>query len=749
MQKLFSSCTRFVILSLLASPFYLRLQAEDGQPDKQAGNSPPAATVESIAKRARDAVVVISAAGRDGQQRGIGTGFVISKDGLIVTNLHVIGEGRPISVVSAAGKDLKVAAVHASDRHQDLAILRVENGGDKLPALKLADAEEISAGTQIVMLGNPHGLKHSVVAGVVSGTREIDGRDMLQLAVPIEPGNSGGPVLDMQGRVLGVATMKSAITSNLGFAVRATAVQPLLKQPNPIPLARWLTIGVLDKKNWKPLFGANWRQRQGRIVVDGAGAGFGGRSLCLSLQPVPEPPFEVGVSVKLDDEAGAAGLVFHADGDDKHYGFYPSNGRLRLSCFRGPTVYSWQVLHEIASDDYQPGQWNRLKVRVEQDKLLCYVNDQLVIESTDRTFRSGKVGLAKFRQTEAEFKGFRVAEKINSPELDPEQAKQLAKLIDALPPPAELQDAQLRPLAGKVPTSTQMILQQAKALETQAANLRQLAADVEMRAVADRLRKLVEDDRTDFDLFHAGLLVAKLDDSELDVENYIAEITRMEQEIKASLPDDADEKKKLAGLRKYLFEENGFHGSRFDYYHRANSHLNRVIDDREGLPITLSVLFMELGSRLGLNIEGVGLPGHFVVRFVPSAGDSELIDVFEGGKTLPKKDAEELVRNATGGSVLDAYFEASTKQSILERMIRNLLNLAERSSDKQAMLRYLEALVAVDPQSVQHRGMRAVLRFQNGRRDAAIADLDWIIDQAPDGLDLNQIERMRETFSRQ
>src|SRR5690606_2448324 len=106
---------------------------------------------------------------------------------------------------------------------------------------------------------------------------------------------------------------------------------------------------------------------------------------------------------------------------------------------------------------------------------------------------------------------------------------------------------------------------------------------------------------------------------------------------------EIDDRARLAAMNQYLFVDNGFHGSRTDYYNRANSYLNRVIDDREGLPITLSVLYIELGQRLGLKLHGVGLPGHFVVRHVPAEGEPQLIDVFEGGQPLSREDAEKKV----------------------------------------------------------------------------------------------------------
>ena len=109
----------------------------------------------------------------------------------------------------------------------------------------------------------------------------------------------------------------------------------------------------------------------------------------------------------------------------------------------------------------------------------------------------------------------------------------------------------------------------------------------------------------------------------------------MAREVAARLPAEASEQNKLDALRKFLFEENGFHGSRGDYYNRANSYLNEVLDDREGLPITLSIVYIELARKVGLNVVGVGLPGHFVVRHIPAQGESQLIDVYDaarGGK---------------------------------------------------------------------------------------------------------------------
>jgi regulator of sirC expression with transglutaminase-like and TPR domain len=459
----------------------------------------------------------------------------------------------------------------------------------------------------------------------------------------------------------------------------------------------------------------------------------------------------------MDDESGAAGLIFHSDGNNKHYGFYPSSGNIRLTCFRGPTVYSWQVLYDLPNDAYRPGDWNELKIRIEKDKLLCYLNGQLVLESTDKTFTSGKVGLAKFRQTVAEFKRFTLAKEIPSSVADAAEIGRVTKQLDALPAYDSLTDQDLQPLITSASASLVVLSKRAKDLEDkaeelkqQAAQLQRLADDIRARAIAKELAAFADPDlEKTADLFRGALLIATLDEADIDVDTYVAEVDRMAAEIRKDLKDDADANARLSQLDKYLFTDNGFHGSRFEYYHRANSYMNRVIDDREGLPISLSVLYMELGRRLDLNIQGVGLPGHFVVKHVVADGDEQLIDPFESGQRLTREDASRLVRSATGRPLVDAHLRSVTKQEILSRMLTNLSNLAERRQDSPARLRYLQAQIALEPEAFQLRGMRAVLHAEMGRVAAALADLDWILKTEPPGLDLEQVRRMRTIFERQ
>src|SRR5207237_1411772 len=265
---------------------------------------------------------------------------------------------------------------------------------------------------------------------------------------------------------------------NLGFAVPINELQSLLKKPNPIPMARWLTIGILDPAEWTTVFEARWRQRAGKILAEGQGSGFGGRSLCLWQGPVPPSPYELAVAVRLDDEAGAAGLVFHADGGDKHYGFYPSAGQLRLTRFDGPDVYSWKILRQEPSQHYHPGEWNTLKVRIDKDKIRCYVNEQLVMEEAAVGLAGGKVGLAKFRATRAEFKNFQVAKQITPRSLPAELVNRISKSTEALAPQAAPKPDLVDALLPDALASVEVLRDRAKLLEQPAARLRELASAI-------------------------------------------------------------------------------------------------------------------------------------------------------------------------------------------------------------------------------------------------------------------------------
>ena len=707
-----------------------------------------------LVQRANRSVVVVEFEDRDEKAFGLGSGFVIDKSGLIATNLHVIGEARPISVRFSDGRTYDVVEIHATDKTEDVAILRVD--AQDLPALPLAMADGLHQAQPVFALGNPLGLEHSVVTGIVSGFRDNDdGTSLIQLAIPIERGNSGGPLLDMQGRVHGLLTLKSLVTENLGYAVRINAVHKLLESPNPIPMSTWLTIGTLNPKLWEPAkqprrgrqLGVRWRQRAGRIRVEGTGDGFGGRALCFFQQVPPRVPFELAVDVKIDQDDGAAGLIFHADGDDRHYGFYPSSGRLRLSRFDGPTVYSWNVLEEVHTSHFRPNEWNRLKIRIEKERISCYCNDHLVIESRDDVYTTGRVGLSKFRHTSADFKRFSVAKEIASDlptAADLARVEELSQSIDPhLPPSPEL----LNRYADFDKTGQRALREQARRLEARAEQLRQLSRELhEQQVRADLVEVLCAREDQPVQLLRAALLLAALDNDELQVADYESLVDQLASEFLKLTSEDEPPESRLAAFHDFLFEQQGFHGSRTNYYHASNSYLNEVIDDREGLPITLSVLYLALLERVGLRAEGVGLPGHFIVRVHLTDHDSRLIDVFDGGVELSEGECRQLVRATSRLTWDDSFLDSQDAKAVITRMLRNLIQVAKDEEDLEAALRYVKTILAIDPDSVEDHLYKAVFCYGTNRISEGLAEVDWVMERQPDGVAMDRVIQLREAL---
>ncbi len=639
-------------------------------------------SVDALTEKCRPSVVKIHQSGRSGGEGGVGSGFVVREDGLIATNFHVIGTGRALSVELADGTRKPATAVHAWNRHLDLAVVKIDATG--LPVLPLADSDAVKDGMPLAALGAPRGLGQSVVQGVLSARREIEefpGVQLLQIAMPVEPGNSGGPLLDMEGRVLGLVTLKSLRAESLGFAMPVNLLKVLLEKPNTIPMARWTTIGALDSRAWQAL-GAEWTQRAGEIRAEGRGDGFGGRALCISTAPPPGGDYDVAVRVKLNDETGAAGLAFCSDGTDRHYGFYPTAGSLRLTRFEGADVFSWTILADVRSDAYRPDDWNDLRVRVTPASITCFLNGVQVIESHDAAFRDGRAGLCKFRQTPPAFRQFRVG-----PDLTAKDEK-----------------------------GRDFYLEQARTLEENARRLRTLAAAAHLEAIERELDAVTASGKDDAPaLVHAALVLARLDDADLDVEAYRSRIAALGADFRQWLGTDANAlppAQQVEKLNAFFFREQGFHGARFDYENRANSRLSEVLDDREGIPIQLCALYMAIGHAAGMDLVGLPREGQFVVGLRRADQPPLVIDVFEDGALLDEPDTAKL--------------EPASNRAILTRMLRNLQAFAVGESSHADAFAYTSLILRLNPAETASRLARAALALELRRPEAARADLDAI-----------------------
>jgi regulator of sirC expression with transglutaminase-like and TPR domain len=693
--------------------------------------------VSQWVKKSRSSVVNIKSYDQHGQLVQSGTGFMLSSDGKIATHLSSIKESSQLMIEFEDGREDEVISIHASDDVVDLAILKIEGKG--YHPLITGGVEFIEEGDVAILLGYSFGIEDNIFKGQFLDRDELQGLEVFRIDLMADRSYTGGPVFNQDGEVVGVLGQKAEDESS--YVVQANHLQTMLDNPNPISMETWLKYGRLDVKYWKPKFGAQWLEKKGEIHVRDPGEGFGGRALCLWQQPKPKGDIELSVSVKLEDESGAAGLVFHADGSEKHYAFYPSNGKMRLTYFGGPNVYSWEIIEEINSLDYNKGQWNQLKVTLEDGRISCYVNEKLVIQSNHNKRIKGRVGLAKFRDTVASFKNFNVTKYAFKEVTQREKIDEINDMVERLPAFPEILQEDIHAFSKQEELARLVLIEKQNRLKKELEDTRKLMDEIHLRNVAREMNKVLAEDEQSIDLWKLSLLVAKLDDRSLDISYYLKRLNKMAAELKRGTKGFTQLQLKEK-LDQFLFKENGYHGARFDYYQKQNSYVHRVLEDRKGIPITLSILYMELGKRLGLKLEGVGLPGHFIVKMNQDESEPLFIDVFYGGKTLEWSDMEELVSEHTKEGLKEEYLKSMSKKQIAKRMLSNLLVIAESDSDKESMLRYLATEVSILPELINERVMLSVMYYEAGRQMAAEEQLRYLLNKNIRLEDVRKIEDM-------
>ena len=234
------------------------------------------------------------------KQHALGSGFIISEDGYIVTNYHVISKADEIKVILEGGKKTYSAKVIGTDPETDLALLKID-AKEPLPYLKFGDSDKVKPGQWVIAIGNPFGLDHTVTAGIISAKGRVIGAgpydNFLQTDASINPGNSGGPLLNMKGEVIGINTAIIASGQGIGFAIPSNMAKKVIEQLKKYgkPKRGWLgvTIEDIDEEKAKAL---GLSKPMGALVVsvvegdpaDKAGIKAGDVILAVNDRPIKD-----------------------------------------------------------------------------------------------------------------------------------------------------------------------------------------------------------------------------------------------------------------------------------------------------------------------------------------------------------------------------------------------------------------------------------------------------------------------------
>ena len=204
----------------------------------------------------------------------------------------------------------------------------------------------------------------------------------------------------------------------------------------------------------------------------------------------------------------------------------------------------------------------------------------------------------------------------------------------------------------------------------------------------------------EIDLAQMALLIAAAEYPDLDVKEELRALDSLAAGASRSLGQERDPLACANALSEYLFGEVGFRGNREDYYDPRNSFLNEVLNRRLGIPITLSLMYMEVGKRLGMPLVGVGMPGHFLVR-INSQQEDLMIDPFHRGILLSEQECAQRLQEVAGAAVPwdRSYLAPVSNRELIERILRNLSGVYVARHDQPRARRATEWLATLQSQS--------------------------------------------------
>ncbi|HZR57400.1 MAG TPA: transglutaminase-like domain-containing protein [Terriglobales bacterium] len=251
----------------------------------------------------------------------------------------------------------------------------------------------------------------------------------------------------------------------------------------------------------------------------------------------------------------------------------------------------------------------------------------------------------------------------------------------------------------------------------------------------------VDDEK--IDLIRAALTIARTEYPDLNVETYIKWVDELAHAAESRINDIGDPREVIAALNYVLFQEAALQGNREDYYDPRNSFINEVLDRRLGIPITLALIYMEVGRRLGFPLFGVGMPGHFLLKNYDIDGRETIIDCFNGGDILSPQDCQRRLDEIYSGQMTlrPEFLFAVSRRQMLTRILNNLKTVYLTARNFRKALPIVDLVLAAYPRSPEDVKQRALLRYSLGQSRGAADDLEEYLKMSPDASDADEIRQ--------
>ena len=263
---------------------------------------------------------------------------------------------------------------------------------------------------------------------------------------------------------------------------------------------------------------------------------------------------------------------------------------------------------------------------------------------------------------------------------------------------------------------------------------------------------LVDPLRQDFDLARGALYIAAEDSPAVDIEESTATLDRLAGEVRERLEPSMDLNAKLRTLTHHLGVTVGYSGDQHDSYNPRNLYLDQVLTRKKGVPIALSLVYMEVGARLGIFFEPIGLPGSMVMR-AASQKDDIYVDPFHHGTLMSKEDCGNLIADLLGEKVQlpDEFFQPYTKRKFLVHLLSSLKKMHVRKRNYHRAIAAADRVTLLDPYLGSNLKERAWMFYKTNRFGLAINDLETYLDLHPLANDANsvrgQIRKLWQTLA--